>query len=90
MCLLDSEDPAPPFLAEWIDAQTALEAVGHTAISMLSSSVQLFLKEWLSQISYWSNVKVKVDFKKNGGLRQCAEVFNLLEMKPSPCPANID
>jgi len=85
-----SEDTEPPFLAEWIDAQTALEVVGHTAISMLSSSIQLFLKEWLNQISRWSHVEVKVNFKKNGGLRQCSEIFHLLKMKPSPCPANID
>ncbi len=85
-----SEDSEPAFLAEWIDAQTAIEVVGHAAISMLSSSIQLFLKEWLKQIERFSNVKITVNFKKNGGLRQCTEIFSCLEMNPSPCPANID
>lgn len=85
-----SEDSEPAFLAEWIDAQTAFEAVGHTAISMLSSSIQLFLAEWLNQISHSSRVEIEVNFKKNGGLRQCAEIFEKLGMKPNPCPANID
>ena len=85
-----SEDPEPPFLSEWLDAQTALDTVGHTAISMLSSSVQLFLKEWLRQVESWSSVKIEVNFKKNGGLRQCSEIFQELRMTPKQCPADID
>ncbi len=85
-----SEDAEPPFLSEWLDADTALEAVGHTALSMLSSSIQLFLKEWLRQVEQWSSVEIQVNFKNNGGLRQCAEIFSELGLQVTPCPADMD
>ncbi len=39
-----SEDGEPPFLEEWMDAEQGVEIVGHACISMLSSSLYLFLK----------------------------------------------
>ena len=46
-----SEDGEPPFLSEWIDAKSGLETCGHHALSMLASSLQLYLKAWVQWIS---------------------------------------
>jgi hypothetical protein len=43
------ESGEPPFLTEWLDAQTGLQSVGITALSMHSSALQLFLNEWVSR-----------------------------------------
>ncbi|QSX28542.1 hypothetical protein JYB88_09515 [Shewanella cyperi] len=85
-----SEDSEPPFLSEWLDADTAFDTVGHTALTMLSSSVQLYLKEWIRQIEQWSRVEITVNFKKNNGLRQYSEIFDKLGFSVRPCPANVD
>jgi len=41
-----NEDPEPPFLKEWMAANEALEVLGYTCLSMLSSSLQLYFKTW--------------------------------------------
>jgi hypothetical protein len=45
-----SEDGEPAFLAEWMDAQTGLISQGYSALSMLSTSLNLFLEEWTVRI----------------------------------------
>ena len=84
-----SEDPEPPFLKEWLDAQTALDMVGQTALSMLSSSVHLFLNEWVRQIENNHGVEITVNFKKPGGLLECNEIFSKLGLKPKECESNL-
>lgn len=41
------ESEEPPYLQEWQDAKTGLESVGLTALSMVASSLQLFLNDWV-------------------------------------------
>lgn len=45
-----SEDGEPPFLIEWLDADECIDVLGHTAISMLSESLKLFLKYWVERL----------------------------------------
>lgn len=45
-----SEDGEPPFLSEWLEANDAYLSVGLTALSMLSSAIQLFLSCWADRI----------------------------------------
>jgi len=40
----------PPFLEEWIDAGEALDVLGQSCISMLSSSLHLYIQEWISDL----------------------------------------
>ena len=61
-----SEDGEPPFLEEWMDAEQGADTVGHVCISMLSSSLQLFLKAWVDRLKKEHGMKFKVDFKKKG------------------------
>ncbi len=85
-----SEDGEPPFLTEWLDAQLAIDTVGHTVLSMLSTSIHLFLGEWVKQIENHQQVRIKVNFKKDGGLEECNEIFSQLGIKSATCPANLD
>src|SRR4030043_347179 len=59
-----SEDGEPPFLEEWMDAEQGVDTVGHVCISMLSSSLQLFLKTWVNRIEEEHGMKFNVDFKR--------------------------
>lgn len=88
--LSSNEDGEPEFQSEWEYAQRAFDMVGHTVLSELSSSVTLFLKEWVRQVEKFSNVVVKVDFKKKGGLNQCVDLLRELGKRPSNCPVDIN
>lgn len=43
--LPDYEDD-PPFLSEWIEADQSLDVLGQMSVSLLSATLQLYLKEW--------------------------------------------
>jgi len=57
---------------------------------MLSSSVHLFLNEWVRQIENNHGVQIAVNFKKPGGLLECHEIFSELGFKPEPCRSNLE
>jgi hypothetical protein len=44
------ENGEPPFLKEWEEAEQGVDMVGHACISMLSSSLKLFLKTWVNRL----------------------------------------
>ncbi|GBE33493.1 hypothetical protein BMS3Bbin05_02434 [bacterium BMS3Bbin05] len=85
-----SEDGEPPFLSEWLDAKSGLEASGHHALSMLSSSLQLYLKAWVDRLDRYHGMTFKVDFKKKGWLNGYREIFKEVGLDMSHCPANLD
>jgi hypothetical protein len=39
-----NEDGEPPFMEEWTDADTAIQVVGRTCVTMLSESVKLYFQ----------------------------------------------
>lgn len=45
-----SEDGEPPFLDQWMEADESIDVLGQMCISMLSSSLQLYLKESVSEL----------------------------------------
>ncbi|PKD37800.1 hypothetical protein CWO84_21320 [Methylomonas sp. Kb3] len=84
-----SEDGEPPFMVEWLDAKLGFEACGHHAISMLSSSLQLFLKAWVDRLDKYHGMKFSVNFKKNGWLNGYLDIFNEIDLDMSTCPADL-
>ncbi|OCQ02082.1 hypothetical protein AKH15_07100 [Vibrio parahaemolyticus] len=44
------ESGEPPYIYEWVQAQDGIEAVGLASLSMLSSTLQLYMNEWLDRI----------------------------------------
>jgi hypothetical protein len=59
-----SEDPEPPFLVEWLEAEESLQAIGHMCVSMLSASFHLYFKTWERQLDIPVDDSFKSDFKK--------------------------
>lgn len=84
------EDGEPPFLDEWMDAEQAVDTVGHVCISMLSSSFQLFLKTWVSRLEQELGIKFTVDFKKHGWFNGYKQIFSVMEFPLSECTADLD
>jgi len=84
-----SEDGEPPFLSEWIDAKSGLETCGHHAISMLSSSLQLYLKAWVDRLDRYHGMTFEVNFKKKGWLNGYREIFKELGLDIETCPAKL-
>ena len=84
-----TEDPEPPFLEEWIEANTGIETVGHTCMSMLASSLQLFLKAWVHRLEKDHGITLEVNWTKGwfGGYRQ---IFELIKLPMDDCPADIE
>jgi hypothetical protein len=45
-----SEDGEPPFLEEWVQANTSLEILGRGCLSMLLASLKLYFQTWESEL----------------------------------------
>ena len=83
-----SEDSEPPFLTEWMEAQTGLNSVGYAALSMLSASLKLYLEEWTVRIE---NPQEKYNRKHNRGWFYAYK--RILQDKGvafETCPANLE
>lgn len=85
-----SEDGEPPFLEEWMDAEQGVDAIGHACISMLSSSLQLFLKSWVNRLEKDRSIKFNLDFKKKGWFNGYKEIFAQLDLPLSQCSTDLD
>ena len=51
------ESDEPPFLDEWVEAGEALDVLGQSCVSMLSSSLHLYIQEWISELVARAGVK---------------------------------
>lgn len=59
-----SEDPEPPFLSEWLEAEDSLQVIGRTCISMLSAAFHLYFKTWEHRLGVPVGDLYKTDFKR--------------------------
>ena len=85
-----SEDPEPAFLAQWIEATELLEVTGRSCVSMLSTSLQLYLQTWDRILGLHCTTGFKADFKRDGlvgGYRQC--LGERLGLDRNACPADL-
>ncbi len=85
-----SKGGEPPFFTEWIDAKSGLETCGHHALSMLASSLQLYLKAWVDRLDKYHGMTFKVNFKKKGWFNGYCEIFKEMNIDMSLCPANLN
>jgi len=84
-----SEDGEPQFLREWMEADQGVDAVDHACISMLSSSLHLFLKSWVDRLEEDHGMKFHADFKK-GWWNGYKQIFMQLELSLSQCSVDLD
>ncbi len=83
-----SEDPEPPYLEEWMAARNGINAVGLAVASMLSSSVQLFLEEWVSRLERHGG---EYDRKhKKGWFNAYLKILEDVGVNIDDCPASIE
>jgi hypothetical protein len=85
-----SEDGEPPFLEEWMDAEQGVDTVGQVCISMLSSSLKLFLKAWVNRLEKAHGMKFSVNFKRKGWFNGYKQIFVKLQLPLDECPADFD
>ena len=86
-----NEDGEPPFMVEWIEAEGALEVLGRTCLTMLSASLQLYLRRWENKLGiHWENGERKRAFKRGflQGYRTCFE--EVLGLSWDQSPANLE
>jgi hypothetical protein len=82
-----SEDPEPAFLVEWIEADTAIELIGRTCVSMLSDSLKLYFSEWERQLGTKCQMQHASTFKKSGflsGFRACLQQYTKIDWVDGP------
>lgn len=85
-----SEDGEPSYLGEWIEASEALEILGRTCLSMLSSSLNLYFRTWERELGVqWGEGERKRHFKKGfvEGYLICFE--GVLDISRHDCPADL-
>jgi hypothetical protein len=85
-----SEDGEPPFLEEWIDAETSIQIVGRTAISMLSESLKVYFGQWDELLGIGCGKHLKAAFKKGywNGYRECFAKTCGIDW--TQCPADLE
>ena len=85
-----SENAEPAFLEEWMEADTGIETIGHACISMLSSSLHLFMKSWVGRLEREDGMSFDVNFNKKGWFNGYKEIFHKLELPLTNCGADLD
>ncbi|WP_353220409.1 hypothetical protein [Salinisphaera sp. S4-8] len=84
------ESGEPQYLQEWQDARTGFESVGLTALSMVASSLQLFLNDW---VRYRLERRDKPPYKrkhKKGWFYAYRKILEEVGVDLTACPANLE
>jgi hypothetical protein len=86
-----SEDGEPPFLEEWIEADTSIQIVGRTAISLLSESLKVYFIQWDELLGTQCSKYFKDEFKKGywSGYRRCFSAAYAIDWTKCPAEAEI-
>lgn len=71
-----SEDPEPAFLSEWLEADESLQALGHSCLSMLAASLQLYFRAWEREAGCPIDASLKPVFGKSGWLEGYRQHFH--------------
>jgi len=86
-----SEDDEPPYLEEWSEANTAIEMLGRTCVSMLSASLLLYFKTWESKLGVECNPGERKKVFENGFLAGYRRYFGkVLNLSWDDCPVKFD
>lgn len=82
-----SEDPEPPYLDEWMEADTAANIVGLSCISLLSDTVKLYLNTLQTRVIGFAFTEEKAH-KDGFPPAFKAALGNILATDWSDCPAD--
>ena len=85
----EGQDGEPPFMEEWSEANTSLEIVGRTCISMLSASLQLYFTTWEGELGIKCESEERKKAFENGFLRGYQICFgDVLHLSWDDCPVD--
>lgn len=86
-----SEDSEPAYLSEWLEADEALEILGRTCLSMLSSSLQLYFQTWERQLSIQLGKEERKTIFKRGMLNGYLKIYEqFLGISRKGSPADLE
>lgn len=80
----------PPYLKEWLDADTATELLGTAGIAMLSDSIKLYFKTLQEHVIGFSFGDGKAVFKKGVVAAYHEALGKILDTDWSDCPVDFD
>lgn len=80
----------PPYLKEWIDADTATELLGTASIAMLSDSIKLYFKTLQEHVIGFSFADGKSAFKRGFVAAHREALREILDTDWSDCPVDFD
>lgn len=84
------ESGEPQYLQEWQDARTGFESVGLTALSMVASSLQLFLNDWVRyRLESRGGTQYKRKHRK-GWFHAYRNILEEVGLDLTACPANLE
>lgn len=84
------ESGEPQYLQEWQDARTGYESVGLTALSMVASSLQLFLNDW---VRYRLENRGEPQYNRKhtkGWFHAYRNILEKVGLDLTVCPANLE
>jgi hypothetical protein len=87
-----SEDPEPPFLAEWMDAETAKDLLGLSAVSLLSDTLKLYFQTLQKQVIGFEFQEAEKALAKKQGFvaAYIAALGHSLDTDWTDCPVQLD
>ncbi|MBS0641816.1 MAG: hypothetical protein JSS43_18285 [Proteobacteria bacterium] len=81
----------PPYLQEWLEAETGVQVVGRTCISMLSSSLKLYFQTWEKELGVRWEKGERPRYFKEGFVPGYRRIFGeLLKLDWTTCPADLE
>lgn len=84
------ESGEPPYLQEWLDAKTGLQSVGLTALSMVASSLQLFLDDWVRLRHERRREEKRKRKHARGWFHAYRKIFEDVGLDIEGCPSNLE
>lgn len=85
-----TESGEPQYLQEWQDAKVGFESVGLTALSMVASSLQLFLNDWVRyRLEAWGEPQYNRKHKK-GWFHAYCKILEEIGTDLKACSANLE
>lgn len=83
-----NEEPEPPFLAEWMDADAALDVLGLACISMLSDTLKLYFSTLEKRVIGFSFEDPKAAFRRGFVAAYFEVLGEILDTDWSDCPVD--
>ena len=86
------EEGELPFLSDWIEADECRDVLGHACLSLLATSMQLFLRTWDRELNLKCGENHKKKFKNQGwfnGYRACHREALNIHWENSSCDMSL-